>query len=35
MLAAVEHGLPLALGVIGAIVLMPLLVLYFALAGED
>lgn len=35
MFAAVEHGLPLALGVIGAVVLMPLLVLYFALAGED
>lgn len=35
MLAAVEHGLPLALGVIGVVVLMPLLVLYFALAGDD
>jgi hypothetical protein len=35
MFSAVEHSLPLALVVIGTIVLMPLLVLYFALAGED
>jgi hypothetical protein len=34
-LAAVEHGLPLVLGVIAAVVVMPLAVLYFALAGED
>jgi hypothetical protein len=35
MLAAVERSLPLALVVIAAVVVMPLLVLYFALAGED
>jgi len=35
MLAAVERSLPLALAVIAAVVLMPLLVLYFALAGDD
>ena len=35
MLAAVEGSLPLALVVIAAVVVMPLLVLYFALAGDD
>jgi hypothetical protein len=35
MLAALERSLPLALAVIAAVVVMPLLVLYFALAGDD
>jgi hypothetical protein len=35
MLAVVERSLPLALVVIAAVVVMPLLVLYFALAGDD
>jgi hypothetical protein len=35
MLTAVERSLPLALVVIVAVVVMPLLVLYFALAGDD
>jgi hypothetical protein len=35
IVAAVERSLPLALIVIAGVVLMPLLVLYFALAGED
>jgi hypothetical protein len=35
MLVALERSLPLALVVIAAVVVMPLLVLYFALAGDD
>jgi hypothetical protein len=35
IVAALERSLPLALVVIAAVVLTPLLVLYFALAGED
>ena len=35
MVAAVERSLPLALGVMAVVVIAPLAVLYFALAGED
>jgi hypothetical protein len=35
VIAAMERSLPLVLGVVIAVVIAPLLVLYFALAGDD
>ena len=35
VMAAIQNSLPLAFGVVAVVVIAPLLVLYFALAGDD